>query len=164
MKIEFREVVIPDEIEALLAFDRRAFAEFPADLFDAEEWAQFKSHWMIVDGEIVGCSAIVHDVDYDETDKPGSLWIASTGISPEYRRKGFGRALKEWQIEYARKHGFEVIVTNMRESNSAIINLNERSGFTRREVSPGYYSDPTEDAIVMELRLQEEFKPVNGAP
>src|SRR5215831_10475503 len=54
MKIEFREVVVPDEINALLDFDSRAFAEFPGDLSYAENWAQFKSHWMIVDGEIVG--------------------------------------------------------------------------------------------------------------
>jgi GNAT superfamily N-acetyltransferase len=103
MKIEFREVVIPNEIDALLVFDRGAFADFPGDLFDAEDWAQFKSDWMIVDGEIVGCSAIVHDADYDETDRPGSLWIASTGISPKHRRKGYGKRLKEWQIGYAKE-------------------------------------------------------------
>jgi ribosomal protein S18 acetylase RimI-like enzyme len=51
--------------------------------------------------------------------------------------------------------GFELIVTNMRKSNSPIIKLNEKLGFTIREISPGYYSDPSEDAIVMELRLQD---------
>jgi ribosomal protein S18 acetylase RimI-like enzyme len=153
MNIELREVALPGEIDALLAFDRKAFANFPADLFDAEDWAQFKSHWMIVDGEIVGCSAIVRDEDFDETSKPGSLWIASTGILPEHRRKGLGQMLKEWQIGYAREHGFRVIVTNMRKSNSPIIRLNTRLGFTIREISPEYYSDPPEDAIVMELEL-----------
>ena len=153
MSIEFQEVAVPDEIEALLAFDRSAFADFPADLFEAEEWAGFVSHWMIVDGETVGCSAVVHDNDYDETSKLGSLWIASTGILPEHRRKGFGKMLKEWQISYAREHGFKVIVTNMRKSNSPIIRLNEKLGFTIRELSPEYYTDPTEDAIVMELTL-----------
>lgn len=130
MNIEFREVAVPDEIEALLDFDRKAFASFPADLFDPEDWAQFTSHWMIVDGEIIGCSAIVHDADYDETARPGSLWIASTGVLPEYRRKGFGKMLKEWQIRYAKEHRFKVIVTNMRKSNSPIIRLNEKLGFT----------------------------------
>jgi hypothetical protein len=101
MNIEFRKVVVPDEIGALCSFDRIAFSEFPADLFDAEDWAQFNSHWMIVDGETVGCSAVADDEDYDETSKPGSQWIASTGILPEHRRKGFGKMLKEWQIGYA---------------------------------------------------------------
>jgi ribosomal-protein-alanine N-acetyltransferase len=153
MSVEFRRVAVPDEIEALLIFDRRAFADFPADLFDAEDWAGFVSYWMIVDGETVGCSAVVHDEDYDETSKPESLWIASTGILPEHRRKGFGQMLKEWQIGYASEHGFKVIVTNMRKSNDPIIALNEKLGFTVREISPEYYSEPNEDAIVMELQL-----------
>lgn len=153
MNVEFRKVVVPDEIEALLAFDRKAFAEFPADLFDAEDWAKFESHWMIVDGEIVGCSAIVHDQDYDETPKAGTLWIASTGILPEHRRKGFGEMLKTLQIGYAKEHGFELVVTNMRRNNTPIIRLNEKLGFVAREVSFEYYIDPTEDAIVMELKL-----------
>lgn len=152
MNVEFRKVAV-EEVEALLAFDSKAFAEFPADLFDAEEWAGFESHWMIVDGEIVGCSAIVHDQDYDETPKAGSLWIASTGVLPEHRRKGFGQMLKQWQIGYAKEHGFKLIVTNMRESNTPIIRLNEKVGFTTREISPEYYSDTTEDAIVMQLEL-----------
>src|SRR5215469_787397 len=153
MGAEFREVIIPDEINALLDFDRRAFAEFPGDLFGAEEWAQFKSQWMIVNGEIVGCSAVVHDVDYDQTPRAGSLWIVSTGIAPESRRKGFGEMMKKWQIEYARQHRFQVVVTNMRESNAPIIRLNAKLGFKERERSHGYYTDPREDAIVMELEL-----------
>ena len=153
MNLEFRKVIKPDEIEALLAFDRRAFADFPADLFDAENWLAFESHWMIVDGEIVGCSALVHNMDYDETPRPGALWIASTGVLSEHRRKGFGTTLKEWQIGYARDHSFKVIVTNMRRSNVPIIKLNEKSGFKTREICAGYYSDPQEDAIVMELVL-----------
>jgi ribosomal protein S18 acetylase RimI-like enzyme len=153
MRTEFRKVVVPDEINALLDFDRRTFADFPGDLFDAETWTHFRSHWMIVDGEIVGCSAFVHDVDYNETPRVGSLWIVSTGIAPENRRKGYGEGMKKWQIEYARQHGFRVVVTNMRVSNAPIIRLNEKLGFQERERSPKYYTNPTEDAIVMELKL-----------
>jgi ribosomal protein S18 acetylase RimI-like enzyme len=153
MRVEFRRVPIPDEIDALLAFDRRAFVDFQADLFDADDWTGFISYWMIVNGETVGCSAVVHDAHYDETAKPGSLWIASTGILPEHRRKGFGQMPKEWQIVYARERGFKEIVTNMRKSNHPIIALNEKLGFTTREISAEYYSEPDEDAIVMRLQL-----------
>ena len=64
-----------------------------------------------------------------------------------------GAQQKQWQIEYARERGFEIIVTNMRESNTRIIRLNKKFGFATRELVPGYYSDPEEAAIVMELRL-----------
>jgi GNAT superfamily N-acetyltransferase len=89
-------------------------------LFDPEEWAEYESYWMIVDGQIVGCSAFVHDVDYDEQPRSKSLYIISTGILPEFQERGLGRKLKQWQIEYAREHGIDVIVTNMRESNIRI--------------------------------------------
>jgi ribosomal protein S18 acetylase RimI-like enzyme len=151
--IEFRKVKITDELEALQQLDEKIFAAFPGDLFTQEEWASFESRWMIADGAIVGCSALVHDVDYDESPRPGCLYIVSTGVVPEARKRGLGRKLKEWQIEYARSHGFEVIVTNMRQTNHPIIRLNEALGFRRRSIHPSFYEDPPEDAIVMELRL-----------
>jgi ribosomal protein S18 acetylase RimI-like enzyme len=153
MKVEFKRVNVPDEIEALCEFDRKAFASFPADLFDPEEWAEYESYWMTVDGNTVGCSAFVHDVDYDEQPRPKCLYIMSTGVLPEFQGRGLGAQQKQWQIEYARERGFEIIVTNMRESNTRIIRLNKKLGFTTRELVPGYYSDPEEAAIVMELRL-----------
>jgi ribosomal protein S18 acetylase RimI-like enzyme len=151
--IEFRKVKIPEELGALQRLDEKIFAAFPGDLFTQEEWESFESHWMIADGAIAGCSALVHDVDYDESPRPGCLHIVSTGVVPEARMRGLGRKLKEWQIEYARSYGFEVIVTNMRQSNYSIIRLNEALGFQRRLIHPAFYEDPLEDAIVMELRL-----------
>ena len=64
-----------------------------------------------------------------------------------------GAKQKEWQIEYARQHGFEGIVTNMGESNVRLIRLNEKFGFKTRGIAPGYYSNPEERALVMELKV-----------
>jgi GNAT superfamily N-acetyltransferase len=153
MNVEFRKAIIPDEIEALWKFDHVAFEAFPADLFDAEDWAQYKSYWMIVDGRTLGCSAFLHDVDYDEQPRPKCLWIVSTGVLPAVQGQGLGSKQKKWQIEYARQRGFDWIVTNMRQTNTRIIRLNEKFGFTTRKVVPGYYSDPEEAAVVMELKL-----------
>jgi ribosomal protein S18 acetylase RimI-like enzyme len=41
----------------------------------------------------------------------------------------------------------------MRESNARIIRLNQKFGFATRELVAGYYSDPEESALVMELKL-----------
>src|ERR1035438_8829710 len=147
MKIEFRKARVPNEIEALYEFDHIAFEAFPADLFDVEDWAQYKSYWMIVDGRTVGCSAFLHDVDYDAQPRPHCLWIVSTGILPDFHGQGLGSKLKEWQIEYARQRGFGLIVTNMRQSNTRIIRLNEKFGFKPRELVPRYYDDPDEAAV-----------------
>lgn len=153
MKIEFRKARVPDEIQALCEFDRKVFASFPADLFQPEDWAGYESYWMLADDKPVGCSAFIHNVDYDEQVKEKSLYIVTTGVLPELRGQGLGTQQKEWQIEYAKQNGFDVIVTNMRESNSRIISLNKKLGFTTREIVAAYYSDPEEAALVMELKL-----------
>ena len=152
--IEFRPVRVPEELAELCEFDRKAFHAYPADLFMEEEWEGFESHWMIVDGVIVGCSALLRNVDFDDEPRAGYIHIVSTGVLPEYRRRGFGRKLKEWQIAFAREEGFEVIVTNMRESNERIIKLNLDLGFEVRGVVEDFYPVPVEGAIVMELGLR----------
>jgi ribosomal protein S18 acetylase RimI-like enzyme len=161
--VEFRKAITPDEIEALCDFDRKAFHRHPQDLFTREQWEEYESHWMIVDGQIVGCSAFVHNVDYDDQARPGCLFIVSTGVAPESQGKGFGNQQKAWQIEYAKQHGFTTIVTNMRQSNERIIRLNQKFGFTTRKIDPGYYDD--EPAVVMELDLTNAYTcPQCGKP
>lgn len=108
---------------------------------------------MVVNGSTIGCLALKHDVDHDEEPRPGCLYIESTGVLPEHQRQGFGARMKDWQIEYARQHGFRLIVTNARQSNNSSIRLNQKFGFRTREVVPDYYSDPDEPAIVMELEV-----------
>ena len=152
-RIEFRRAIVPDEIGTLCEIDRKIFHAFPADLFTTEDWAEFESYWMIVDGKIVGCSAFIRDSDYDDEPRPGCLHIMSTGILPEFRRRGFGMKQKQWQIEFAKQQGFRVIVTNTRESNLAMLQLNLKVGFVICGTAPHFYYEPDEPAIVMELQL-----------
>jgi ribosomal protein S18 acetylase RimI-like enzyme len=161
-KIEFKKVIVPDELELLFDIDRRIFAPFPADLFSAEEWAEFESYWMIVDGTIVGCSAFLRDTDFDIEPRPGCLHIMTTGVLPEFRRRGYGEKQKQWQIEFAKQQGFNVIVTNTRASNIAMIELNLKVGFQIRGTAPHFYFEPDEAAIVMELPLQTELSKGTG--
>jgi GNAT superfamily N-acetyltransferase len=152
-QIEFRRVILPDGIDLLCEIDRKIFHAFPADLFTPEEWAEFESYWMIVDGRIVGCSAFIRDSDYDDEPRPGCLHIMSTGVLPEFRRQGLGMKQKQWQIEFAKQQGFRTIVTNTRQSNIPMLQLNLKLGFVIREVAPHFYYEPDEPAIVMELQL-----------
>jgi GNAT superfamily N-acetyltransferase len=152
-ELEFRRVVVAAEMDALCELDRKIFHKFPADLFTPEEWAEFESYWMIADGKIVGCTAFIRDSDYDDEPRPGCLHIMSTGVLPEFRRRGFGTKQKQWQIEFAKQQGLQVIVTNTRKSNLPMRQLNLKLGFVIREVAPHFYYEPDEPAIVMELQL-----------
>ena len=78
---------------------------------------------------------------------------AAAGLLAHYEYRGFGLKQKRWQIEFAQQQGFQVIVTNTRESNLAMRELNLKLGFVIREVAPHFYYEPDEPAIVMELQL-----------
>ena len=160
MRTEFVRAILPREIRSLTAFDRKVFSS--SDLFDAETWKMFESYWMIVDGVKAGCCAFEAHVDFQEDINPGavnpalkgSLYISTTGILPRFRGMGFGTLLKSWEISYVRYYGFHRIVTNTRKRNVAMIKLNRKFGFRIIRTTPGYYSDPPDATVVMELRLR----------
>ncbi len=159
MHIEFRPAVLPQEIRKLRAFDRDVFRK--ADLFSTEEWKEYESHWMIVDGILAGCCAFQADVDFKDdlrgydVNPPleGSLYITTTGILPTFQRRGLGQLLKCWEITYAKFHGFNRIVTNTRKRNKPMISLNQKFGFKIVRTTSDYYSGPSDATVVMELKL-----------
>jgi RimJ/RimL family protein N-acetyltransferase len=137
MYTEFRRAVVSEEIRSLTLFDHKTFHEYPGDWFDQATWRTYESWWLIVGKRKVGCCTFGLHIDFNEDIHPdnynphrrGSLYVASTGILPQFRGKDFGTLLKAWQLSYARDHGFSRIVTNTRKSNKAMIRLNEKFGF-----------------------------------
>ncbi len=145
MTTEFRKAVLPRELRSLVRFDRKIFSI--ADRFNGSDWKEYESYWLLVDGKKVGCCA------FEARDR--SLYIATTGILPQYQRLGFGDLMKSWQVTYARQHGFARIVTNTRKRNAAMIGLNKKHGFKAIRTVSGYYKDPPDSTVVMELVLRQ---------
>lgn len=156
MNIEFRKAILPREIRSLLAFDRKIFPA--ADRFDAVYWSTVESWWLFAGKTKVGCCAFEKHVDFHEDvvapRRPGSLYIATTGILPRFQNQGFGPLLKSWQIAYARYHGFNRVITNCRKRNLRMIALNRQFGFRIVRTIPRYYAEPADSAILMELLLE----------
>jgi ribosomal protein S18 acetylase RimI-like enzyme len=161
MHTEFRRARLPQKLRSLVLFDHKAFSQYPADWFHREDWKTYDSWWLIVNRRKVGCCAFAPFVDFQEELGEGgpqpprqtSLNIVTTGILPAWRRLGLGTLLKSWQISYARRHGFTRLLTNTRQSNQAMIHLNQKFGFQVIHSIPDYYEQPWESALVMELRL-----------
>jgi ribosomal protein S18 acetylase RimI-like enzyme len=159
MRLEILKASLPEEAPNLHAIDLQIFGE--ADAFEKDYSIELEAYWIVADGKLAGCTAFRHHVDFrddllpDEPDvaQEGSLYIETTGILPDYRGKGLGTLVKDWQIDYAREKGFKRIVTNCRESNSQMISLNAKRGFRLVRVTPGYYEEPTEATVVMEVLL-----------
>ena len=167
-RITFRKASLPRDRDALVAFDREVFG---MDAFYPEQWDEYEAYWMTVDGERVGCCAFNRDVDL--TDEPehdtprllGSLYIVSTGILPKYQGRGFGERFKRWQITWARQKRFRQIVTNSRQSNRRMIELNQKLGFrVMWATTRNYYDCPAEKALAMKLMLPRRKRRFGSRP
>lgn len=97
------------------------------------------------DGKAVGyCSiSIVCDEGY----------IANIATHKNYRSKGIARAVLSAVISHALENRLEFITLEVRQSNTAAINLYKKFGFTEQAVRKNFYDDPKEDALIMTRRF-----------
>jgi GNAT superfamily N-acetyltransferase len=157
MRIEMRPVDLATEAEAISEMDKKIF--LPSDAFDdPARWEGYECFWIVVDGQVAGSVALAPNRDFGgswekDTLCPGCLFIVTTGILPEFQRRGVGSFVKAWQIDFAKRNGFARISTNFRKSNLGSLRLNTNFGFKVVDEVPGYFSDPDEPTIVMELEL-----------
>jgi GNAT superfamily N-acetyltransferase len=64
--------------------------------------------------------------------EPTALYQAMTGVRRKFRGRGLAIALKLSVIDYARRHGYEVIKTWNDSSNAPMLGINVRLGFKRQ--------------------------------
>lgn len=81
--------------------------------------------------------------------------VLNLAVSPEGRRRGEGGALLRAAVVEFRKRGASRVFLEVRESNSAGIAFYGKHSFSQVGRREGYYRDPAEAAIVMEIRLSE---------
>ncbi len=80
----------------------------------------------------------------------GETSVFNVAVLPYYRRKGFGKALVDRFIEEVRQKT-DVIYLEVRASNLPAINLYEKAGFVFCGIRKAYYTNPTENALLMRL-------------
>ena len=81
--------------------------------------------------------------------------VLNLAVAPESRRRGGGGALLRAAVVEFRKRGANSVFLEVRESNAAGIGFYEKHSFTQAGRREGYYRDPLEAAIVMEIRLTD---------
>lgn len=75
--------------------------------------------------------------------------ITNIATHPSARRQGFGRAVTEALLTYARAHGIRSVFLEVRESNEAARRLYESLGFLPCGMRKNFYRHPTESAVLM---------------
>ncbi len=82
--------------------------------------------------------------------------IESVAVDGTARRRGMGRALCEALVGWCREQGVSKIELEVRVGSNGAIALYEGLGFVVVGRRGGYYRDPDEDAVLMQLRLGGE--------
>lgn len=97
------------------------------------------------DGVLVGYAVCWTTIDEAE--------LGNVAVAPEARRTGVGNVLVSAIVERVRSRGVRACFLEVRESNLSAQQLYQRRGFEIIGRRARYYSRPTEDALIMRLRL-----------
>jgi ribosomal-protein-alanine N-acetyltransferase len=97
------------------------------------------------DDRLVGYAVVWTVVDQAE--------LGNVAVEEGWRKRGVGRMLVEAALERARARDAEECFLEVRESNRDAQALYEKCGFRSIGRRRRYYSNPTEDALVMRAEL-----------
>ncbi|SDM67888.1 ribosomal protein S18-alanine N-acetyltransferase [Acetanaerobacterium elongatum] len=95
----------------------------------------------LVDGKVVGYIGMHHVVDEG--------YITNIAVFEEFRRKGIGRLLLQELKDYGKENDMAFITLEVRCSNLAAIELYRAEDFEVAGMRKGFYTGPTEDALIM---------------
>lgn len=81
--------------------------------------------------------------------------ITNLAVREDMRQKGVGKGILKALIALARNEGLKSVLLEVRSKNSIAISLYEKCGFKKTGTRKNYYRSPDDDAILMELSVNE---------
>lgn len=95
----------------------------------------------------------------------GGMWaiadqahVVTLAVHADYRRHGLGRRLLIGLLEEARRRGVKEVTLEVRAGNAPAQSLYLSMGFHTVATRRKYYPDNGEDALVMELRIENTLE------
>lgn len=79
--------------------------------------------------------------------------LYNIAVDPAAKRQGIGTILLLALIERLKRRKVESVWLEVRESNAEAIAFYERHGFTAEVTRRNFYTNPTENAVIMRLRM-----------
>lgn len=80
--------------------------------------------------------------------------ITNIAVHPDHRREGLGTAIVRALLRHAQNERLASVTLEVRASNAAAIALYKQAGFAEVGRRKGFYTRPTEDALIMEIQLK----------
>jgi ribosomal-protein-alanine N-acetyltransferase len=141
----------PFKVRPFQLGDTEAISEVCRHSPEAAQWPKESYNQAHSSGQIVLiadincqiCGFLVARVTGDEAE------ILNMAVDTVHRRKRIGSTLLSAAISAAQAQSAKDIYLEVRESNSAAISFYRQHGFEKTSERRGYYSSPTENAVVM---------------
>lgn len=137
-------LVDAQEIEGVLEVENASFTNpWTREMYEAELEHGARSHFLLAkeQGRIVGFCSYWFVVD--------ELHINNLAVLPTYRGQGIASAILERLLADGQRARTQRILLEVRQSNEPARRLYERFGFVVGGVRRGYYTHPSEDALVL---------------
>lgn len=141
-----------EHLPGVMELDREAFS----DPWSLETWQrELKmrnpvSIWVVaeVEGHIAGYAGIWVAA--------GEAQLMRIAVRKELRNMGVGRLLLDRLVGEAEMENATAMTLEVRESNVAARKFYEHYGFVSSGIRPGYYSNPSEGAVIMWMNFPAE--------
>ncbi len=99
----------------------------------------------VKDNKVLGYASISAIIDEG--------YITNIAVFPDYRNQGVGSALLNHLFSFAEEKALSFISLEVRESNRTAISLYEKFGFKTEGKRKNFYTEPSEDALIMTKRF-----------
>jgi [ribosomal protein S18]-alanine N-acetyltransferase len=150
MSLVYLEAATPDDLAALVELERAGSAHpwTPAHFADAIRGAAGER---VVVLRLPRATVIGYCVWQEVSDE---VHIHNLGIAAGHRRQGLGRRLLAVCLDLAARRQARRAFLDVRAGNAAARALYRRLGFREAGSRARYYSEPVEDAVLLEASLE----------
>ena len=144
--ITIREMT-EDDIDGVLEVEKESFSTPWTERLFYDEVRNPRTIYYVCceDDEIIAYGGMWHVVDEGQ--------ITNVAVKKDFRKMGVGSKVLNELILWAKSHDIAVIGLEVRAGNENALLLYKKFGFEAVGKRKDYYKNPTEDAILMDLRL-----------
>lgn len=153
--VKIREMSISD-ITIVSEIDKKVFKNpWPCESFNNMLENKF-THYFIVEKNnlIIGYFGILIILD--------ECQIYNIAIAEEEQNNGYGKKIMRFILDYCVNHKVSYITLEVREYNFKAIYLYDKFGFKKVSRIRDYYSNPSEDGLLMRLDIGENIERHNN--
>jgi [ribosomal protein S18]-alanine N-acetyltransferase len=143
----------PEDVDGLLELERRCFPQpWGRDAIAGEILARGGTGLVLRGADAAG--GLTACLFFRLIDDEAHLFRVA--VAPEHRRRGLGAELMGEFIRRARGQGARAAVLEVGAGNTAALALYRKFGFQTVGTRRGYYNGGREDAVILNLNLNEE--------